>query len=212
MSEDLTPFEKIERLLRGINQTRAKKLERDAIQWFIDKISQRSKKKNISVSQENFLKGKRGVSTPIVGQMFSFWYDPKHKKTLPYYDRFPMIMPFDISNDGKSFKAVNFHYLPPLIRLRLLRALFLTMNSKKLSRTAKAKISYKLLVSSAKFSLGRPAIKMYLLSHVRSRIVRIPPSEWHYSIMLPLDVFTKASKTRVFKDTVKALRNLRKRK
>lgn len=26
------------------------------------------------------------------GQMYMFYYDPKHKKTLPYYDRFPLII------------------------------------------------------------------------------------------------------------------------
>ena len=29
-------------------------------------------------------------SQPLIGSMNMFFYDPKHKDTLPYYDRFPL--------------------------------------------------------------------------------------------------------------------------
>ena len=31
-----------------------------------------------------------------LGNMYMFIYDPKHKETLPYYDRFPLIFPINI--------------------------------------------------------------------------------------------------------------------
>ena len=43
---------------------------------------------------------KRRVSRPELGMMYSFKYDPKHKKTLPYYDTFPLIFPVEQYNDG----------------------------------------------------------------------------------------------------------------
>ena len=33
------------------------------------------------------------VGRPMIGKMYSFFYDPKWKKKLPYYDRFPLIFP-----------------------------------------------------------------------------------------------------------------------
>ena len=40
------------------------------------------------------------VSTLAPGNLYMFFYDPKHKKTLPYYDKFPMVFPFATTEDG----------------------------------------------------------------------------------------------------------------
>ncbi len=37
---------------------------------------------------------------PKYGVMNLFGYDPKHKATLPYYDRFPLILPLDPAKGG----------------------------------------------------------------------------------------------------------------
>lgn len=31
------------------------------------------------------------TSESVVGNMYMFFYDPKHKDTLPYYDTFPLV-------------------------------------------------------------------------------------------------------------------------
>ena len=36
-------------------------------------------------------------STPFDGLLNMFFYDPKMKKKLPYYDRFPLILPIENS-------------------------------------------------------------------------------------------------------------------
>ena len=50
-------------------------------------------------------------SRPLPGRMFMYFYDPKHKKTLPYYDRFPLIFMVEKAEGG--FYGLNLHYLPP---------------------------------------------------------------------------------------------------
>ena len=45
----------------------------------------------------------------MLGRMYMFYYDPKHKKTLKTYDRFPLIFPIKKESDG--FIGMNFHYL-----------------------------------------------------------------------------------------------------
>ena len=58
--------------------------------WFQQKI------KNLrSINREALMKEEplKQVSTEIVGSMYMFFYDPKHKETLPYYDTFPLAHP-----------------------------------------------------------------------------------------------------------------------
>ena len=47
-------------------------------------------------------------STPFDGLLNMFFYDPKMKKKLPYYDRFPLILPIETYSNG--FLGINFHY------------------------------------------------------------------------------------------------------
>ena len=34
--------------------------------------------------------------------MYTFFYDPKTKEKLPYYDRFPLVLILDINSDVKD--------------------------------------------------------------------------------------------------------------
>lgn len=34
------------------------------------------------------------------GNMYMYFYDPKLKEELPYYDRFPLVLPYKASKDG----------------------------------------------------------------------------------------------------------------
>ena len=49
-----------------------------------------------------------------IGQMLMFFYDPKTKETLPYYDTFPLIIVVGPAPGG--FYGLNLHYLPPVLR------------------------------------------------------------------------------------------------
>ena len=51
---------------------------------------------------------------------FGHYYDAKHKATLPYYDGFPLILMLGPAKGG--FMGLNLHYLPPVVRARLLDA------------------------------------------------------------------------------------------
>lgn len=70
--------------------------------WFRDKASgTRTTTGRLISSSDNV------VAKPEVGGMFLFGYDPKHKKTLPYYDRFPLVIPVDEAEGG--FVGLNMH-------------------------------------------------------------------------------------------------------
>ena len=79
-------------------------------------------------------------SRSATGAMFMFFYDPKHKKTLPYYDSFPLIIAVGGAEGG--FIGLNLHYLPIALRAKFLDGLMDTTNNKKCDESTKFAISY----------------------------------------------------------------------
>ena len=62
-----------------------------------------------------------------------YFYDPKTKDTLPYYDRFPLTIM--VGPAPKGFYGLNLHYLPLDIRARFLDSLLDTINNKRYDET-----------------------------------------------------------------------------
>ena len=138
-----------------------------------------------------------------VGKMYLFSYDPKLKKELPYYDRFPLIFPFKKVPNG--FLGINLHYLPYILRAKLMDLLYPKVNDPKLSDAARLKISYNILNAAATNKYIKPCIKMYLNNHVRSKFIMIVPTEWDIALWLPVENFAKASNQKVWADSRKMI-------
>ena len=158
-----------------------------------------------SVNEKSLMRSDRNrlTANPQVGSMYMFYYDAKHKDTLPYFDRFPLIFPFKKVDGG--FMGINMHYLPLQYRAKLMDSLYdLTTNERYDERT-KLELSYKLLNSAGRFRYFKPCVKHYLTGQLRSRFMYIYPSEWDMALFLPLERFQGASKTKVWSDTRKAL-------
>ena len=69
-----------------------------------------------------------------------FLYNPKTKNRLPYYDVFPLVLPIRPIKGG--FLGVNFHYLPPALRLRFLETLQEFASNTKFDRTTRLDVTY----------------------------------------------------------------------
>lgn len=141
----------------------------------------------------------RLAARPYPGRMYCFMYDAKHKGTLPYYDKFPLIFPIGPAENG--FMGINLHYLPHTFRARLMDALYETANNKKYDETTKLRISYDILSKASKFKYFKPCIKHYLNTQVRSRFLYITPEEWDIALFLPTERFQGARKDKVWKDS-----------
>lgn len=139
-----------------------------------------------------------------MGSMYLFSYDPKHKDTLPYYDRFPLIFPINKAKGG--FLGINMHYLPPILRAKLMDQLYTVLNNKNFDETTKLTASYKILNSAAKFKEFRPCIKHYLNAHVQTKPAYINPTEWDIALFLPTQRFVGATATQVYADSRKIVR------
>lgn len=138
----------------------------------------------------------RWVSRIVPGKMYLFSYDPKHKKTLPFYDRYPLIFPVDLVSGG--FYGINLHYLPFRLRAQLMDSLYELTTNKRYDNTTKLKISYDILKRISKHKLIAPCFKRYLGSHVRSRFVEVHSTEWDIALFLPIARFEKQSQQQVW--------------
>lgn len=149
-------------------------------------------------------KESRLVSKLTVGRMYLFYYDPKMKEELPYYDRFPLIFPFQKVDDG--FYGINMHYLPHVLRARLMDSLYSLANNANNDDSTKLKLSYQILNSSSRFKYFKPCVKHYLNNHVRSRFLWVPAEEWKTALFLPLERFAKANKNKVWQDSRRSVK------
>jgi len=143
---------------------------------------------------------KRKVAQMEPGMMYMFRYDPKHKKTLPYYDTFPVIFPIEMDSD--SFLGINFHYLPPISRAKLMNALYSITSDKRYDEKTKIIATYQILSAASKFKLFKPTVHRYLKEHVRSPYLEITAREWDIAIFLPTENFKKASAQDVWVDSL----------
>ena len=138
----------------------------------------------------------------IIGSMQMFFYDPKHKETLPYYDTFPLVIVIKPAKGG--FLGLNLHYLPPTLRAMFLDALMDNVTSKK-SDDAKFDLTVRLLAGTSKLRYYEPCIKHYLNAHVKSKFAEVKAPEWEIATFLPTAQFQKASNTKVYTDSRKMI-------
>ena len=126
------------------------------------------------------------------GDLFAYYYDPKHRQTLPYYDSFPLVMV--IKAEKETFLGLNFHYLPPK-----LRAILLDRVSAKIGDTIP---KWDKLV---KIPQIEPCVKRYRFDHIMRKVIPIKEDEQEIAIFLPLERFRKASKSKVWADSRKRI-------
>lgn len=138
----------------------------------------------------------------LIGEMYFFAYDPKWKKILPYYDKFPLVFPIEMYSDG--FLGLNLHYLDIRNRMILLDHLSTLKNNNKYDESTRLKLSYDAVKGMS--NLVKPCVKRYLYSHIRSKFIRIDSSEWDIAIFLPVQNFQKAMDFQVWKDSRKKAR------
>jgi hypothetical protein len=165
-------------------------------------------KKVTSVNTKRMMRDKANVVGSIdyssIGKMYMFFYDPKHKDTLPYYDTFPLVFPIGFQTGG--FLGLNMHYLPTYRRASLLNALYTTLNNNKYDSTTKLNISYEMLNSAARFSDFKVCVKKYLYDHVMGgQYLYVDVVNWDKALMLPTERFVNATKQQVHKNSTRNL-------
>jgi hypothetical protein len=185
-------------LARGVRQGQIPARTQSARDWFRNKAREN---RSAAAYPANLMSTSNKTDDIQVGHMYHFYYDPKFKKTLPYYDRFPLI--FMVGPAEGGFYGINLHYLPPKLRAQLMDALYSVVSNKRYDEATKLRVSYSILNSASKFRYFKPCFKHYLNDHVNSRFMKIDSAEWDIALFLPTERFEKAGKARVFADSRK---------
>jgi hypothetical protein len=143
----------------------------------------------------------KSKSKPVVGSMVTYVYDAKFKKTLPYFDKFPLIILLGNISKG-TWLGLNLHYIPPKQREIFLERILKYTNTRVIGNNTIFKIDWG-KVKGLPYS--EHMIKRYLLGHVRSNISAIPPNEWINAVNLPTQQFVvnnkRYSSRKVWKDS-----------
>ena len=160
--------------------------------WYRNKIREFGQPR----PQQLIRDGKR-ADRPFYGKLNMFFYDPKFKKTLPYYDTFPLVLPLERYSDG--FLGINMHYLPIPLRINLLDRLVDYTNSEDFTDVStRMVVTYNRLKN---IELIRPTIHKYLSGYTKSQFRRIDADEWTIATLLPVQKFQKASDREVWRES-----------
>ena len=189
-------------LLRGVRKGEIPARTQQSRDWFRQQAKQstvRGDKGAMKIVRDK----SRMTNRSAMGKMYFFYYDPKHKQTLPYYDRFPLI--FKVAQVKGGFTGLNMHYLPHRLRAKLMDALYDSTNNKKYDETTRLRMTYQTLQAATKYKWFKPTFKQYLTSQVRSRFIEVSPSEWDIALFLPVEAFEKSRKTSVWSDSRNAI-------
>ena len=175
---------------------------REALDFF------RGHVRNLKISPQSFYKqtNLKKATRFLEGRMYTFFYDPKTKDKLPYYDRFPVILLLEANQQG--FSGLNLHYIPPRYRVKLLNELydFIVTDDEEDDENMKTRIrvTYEILQSTAKMKFFKPCYKRYLTSHIEGRALEIIPEYWDIMAMLPVGRFEKESVRKVYSESIRS--------
>ena len=200
----------IKRLIRSYKKnfggTGAKRNIERSRKWF-----QRNATKSAVRTSELFRSGsdwkQRGRGTQVtIGKMYFYQYDAEHKDTLPYWDKFPLIFPFDFfTTKGNNYMlGINMHYLPPVARLAVFTELLKLRDEKRFRGSTKLRLTYDKLKALSTNKLIAPCVKMYFLDskHILSNMVEVPADDWEIALFLPVARFQGASNAEVYADSL----------
>ena len=159
--------------------------QRKTAAWYRNAVSSIADK----VTANRLMNQGKLIGRPSVGRLNMFFYDPKYKKTLPYYDTFPLVLPLERIPGG--FAGINFHYLRPVARFSLLEQLQrYATRGREITSANSFDVSYNRVKG---IPLVKNTIKKYLFSHVKSNFLRIDFDEAALAVYLPVAQFKKGS-------------------
>ena len=170
---------------------------RRSARWFHDKVrglKGELRNKFSSTNAAKFYRESEKINSLVfrkrvsLGDLFCYYYNPKYRDVLPYYDMFPMIMLIGAEKD--TFVGINFHYLAPKFRAILL--------DRVTAKVGKGIINWKKI---SKIREIAPTIKRYRFDHIMKKVVPIEENEQEVAIFLPTERFKKASRSQVWSDS-----------
>ena len=153
--------------------------------WILNRPKQMYKNPNHLFTLHENLK-----RDPEKNNMYLFRYEPKTRRDLPYYDTLPLTLVLEIKRNGLF--GINFHYMPPIMRRKMLSMLMEADTEQKFNRIIRSKEIH-------------TSVKFYLRNQIKSYLLEINKKEWDLIGELRIEQFRKEMKTTVWNKTMGAL-------
>lgn len=115
-----------------------------------------------------------------VGKMYTFAYEPIGADTLPYWDRFPLVIVLEIRKN--TIVGLNVHYIPMKDRIKIFKKLMTSASTTGMSARSKLNNAFNDIKRLPRYNY---MIKQYHAAGVKSKIYEIPGQEWGHAITLP---------------------------
>lgn len=168
---------------------------KDSLTWFRNRVGKLKTGARDLYSYSDLQKTDRYAT----GRMYTYFYNPKHAKTLPYYDTFPCTIIIDMNQTG--FTGLNLHYLPPRMRISFLDELFKYTNNAEFDETTRLEASWDLLNSITRLRPAHACVKRYLTPNIVGQALLIEPQYWDIIAFLPTAQWNKANALDVYRET-----------
>jgi hypothetical protein len=162
---------------------------KESLEWFKGRLRKIRQPVNKLLTDDDF----PIVSRPELGRMYMYLYDAKYQDLMPYWDKFPLTIVFDLLTDG--FMGINLHYIAPRYRTALLLSLYEIAVDNDNDEEQRVALSYQLIKSVSGLKYAKPCVKRYLYGHVNSRIAEVPMENWDMMAMLPSQKFNVNANT-----------------
>ena len=196
----------MESLIKRLEEETPAELEArslESLRWFQQRVKTMRLTSESFYRQSSLNKARRYLE----GRMYTFFYDAKTKDKLPYWDRFPVVLILDLNQTG--FTGLNFHYIPPKYRVRLLYELYKYIRLDDDTRDRKMKphirMRYEMLRGLTKMRFFKPCFKRYLTTQIEGRALEITPDYWDVMAMLPLADWQKKQAREVYTESIRII-------
>lgn len=179
-------------------ETRTKK----SLEWYRTKIRVLFGDKHLDA--RDIFDRQKYRTLPLPGSIITFNYTPKHAATLPYYDRFPIVLVLHLGKRG--FLGLNLHYLKLTHRAYFMALLYNYQKYNQRTKTMIINMRYEILKNTQSLRYYKPCIKRYLNSKIGSFYYNIPPEEWDIALFLPYEKFEKETRETVWRDSSRMIK------
>ena len=204
MAKKKTFFDNISEEFKATNR---ESLSKEAFEWFeLKRRILRPKFQADGAIRKEILKdADRRRQQRFRGRFYMFFYNPKGKRDLSYWDRFPLIYLLKIYKNG-SFLGLNFHYVDYKTRALFLSNSIKWATNQPPEENSRLLLRYPTMKKSRKYRAYKAMIKRYDPEHIRSQIIRVPGNEWEIAIHLPVEKFRQVNKRQVWMRSQRLIR------
>lgn len=177
--------------------TQLKQYSNEAIDYFRQRVSKDTRvNAKLITNTINDDYRRRFSSGLVIGKLYLFEYaaESAGDSQTGLYDRFPLVFFFDqhITKEYKTvLHGINMHYLTPMERAQLYKALLKLRATKDYTEKTKLRMEWDTLKAVAGSEVAARCVHTYRVDRVKSKFTEIPAQDWIIAVFLQLQRWTK---------------------